>query len=71
MTTLAFEVIDVKPQQHAAAPHLLFRLRVTETSGEAVHAIALRCQLRIEPQRRPYDAQEQEGLADLFGTSPP
>ena len=69
MTTLAFEVIDVKPQEHAAAPHLLFRLRVTETSGEAVHAIALRCQLRIEPQRRPYDAQEQEGLADLFGTS--
>jgi len=69
VTELAFEVIDVLPQQHAAAPHLLFRLRVTETSGAVVHAIALRAQLRIEPQRRPYDAGEQAGLADLFGTS--
>jgi hypothetical protein len=68
MTELAFEVIDVRPQEHAAAPHLLFRLRVTENSGEVVHAIALRCQLRIEPQRRPYDVDEQEGLTDLFGT---
>ncbi len=69
MTELAFEVLDVRPQEHAAAPHLLFRLRISETSGEVVHAMALRCQLRIEPQRRPYDAAEQEGLADLFGTS--
>lgn len=69
MTELAFEVLDVQPQEHAASPHLLFRLRVTESSGEAVHAIALRCQLRIEPQRRPYDPDEQEGLTDLFGTS--
>jgi len=69
MTELAFEVLDVRPQEHAAAPHLLFRLRISETSGEVVHAMALRCQLRIEPQRRPYDVAEQEGLADLFGTS--
>ena len=69
MTDLAFEVLDVLPQHHAAAPHLLFRLRVTEGSGAVVHAIALRAQLRIEPQRRPYDPAEQEGLADLFGTS--
>lgn len=69
MTELAFEVLDVQPQQHAASPHLLFRLRVTESSGAVVHAIALRTQLRIEPQRRRYNAAEQEGLADLFGTS--
>jgi Family of unknown function (DUF6084) len=69
VTDLGFEVIDVLPQEHAASPHLLFRLRVTETSGAVVHAIALRAQVRIEPQRRPYDAAEQEGLADLFGTS--
>ena len=68
MTSLAFEVLDVRPQEHAASPHLLFRLRVTETSGEVVHAIALRAQLRIEPQRRPYDPDEQQGLTDLFGT---
>ncbi len=69
MTDLSFVVLDVQPQAHAAAPHLLFRLRITESSGEVVHALALRCQLRIEPQRRPYDPAEQEGLADLFGTS--
>lgn len=67
MTDLRFEVLDVTPQQHAAAPHLLFRLRVTEGSGAVVHAIALRAQLRIEPQRRPYDDREREGLVDLFG----
>src|SRR5664280_184913 len=69
MTQLAFEVLDVRAQEYAAAPHLLFRLRVTEGSGDRVHAIALRCQLRIEPQRRPYDSAEQEGLTDLFGTA--
>lgn len=69
MTSLVFDVLDVRPQEHAASPHLLFRLRVAETSGEVVHAIALRTQLRIEPQRRPYDAEEQAGLTDLFGTS--
>jgi hypothetical protein len=69
VTALGFEVLDVRPQEHAAAPHLLFRLRVTESTGARVHAIALRTQLRIEPQKRPYDAREQEGLADLFGTS--
>lgn len=69
MTDLAFEVLDVQPQEHAAAPHLLFRLRISERSGAVVHALALRCQLRIEPQRRPYDAAEQQGLTDLFGTT--
>jgi hypothetical protein len=69
MTDLAFEVLDVLPQDFAAAPSLLFRLRVTEGSGAVVHALALRCQLRIEPARRPYDLAEQEALADLFGSS--
>lgn len=69
MTELVFDVLDAVPERFAAAPHLLFRMRVSETSGAVVHAIALRCQLRIEPQRRPYDALEQEALADLFGTA--
>ncbi|MDQ1643478.1 MAG: hypothetical protein QOJ90_2829 [Actinomycetota bacterium] len=68
MTSLGFEVLDVRAQEHAASPHLLFRLRVEETEGEVVHALALRAQLRIEPQRRGYDPAEQEGLTDLFGT---
>jgi hypothetical protein len=67
VSALAFVVTDVVAQEHAAAPHLLFRLRVTESTGARVHALALRCQVRIEPQRRPYDAEEQAGLTDLFG----
>ncbi len=69
MTELAFEVLDVQAQEYAAAPQLLFRLRVSESSGAVVHALALRAQLRIEPQRRPYDPDEQASLTDLFGTS--
>lgn len=69
MSELAFTVLGIRPQEHAAAPHLLFRLRVTESTQAVVHALALRCQLRIEPQRRPYDPAEQAGLTDLFGGS--
>jgi hypothetical protein len=68
VTDLVFDVLEAVPEEFAAAPHLLFKMRVSETSGAVVHAIALRCQLRIEPQRRPYEPLEQEALADLFGT---
>ena len=32
-----------------------------------MHAIALRSQVQIEPQRRAYDDNETAGLADQFG----
>ncbi len=32
-----------------------------------MHAIALRCQIRIEPLRRRYDDSEADALRDLFG----
>lgn len=68
MSQLEFAVLDVVPEPYAATPNLLFRLRIGETTGERVHAIALRCQVRIEPQRRQYADGEQEGLDDLFGS---
>ncbi|MEP6696207.1 MAG: DUF6084 family protein [Pseudonocardiales bacterium] len=68
MTELTFEILDVQPERYAATPNLLFRLRVTEATGATVHAIALRVQLKIEPQRRSYTPQEKAGLGDLFGT---
>jgi hypothetical protein len=67
MTALGFTVLGVDPEPHAVAPNLLARLRIEETTGEVVHALALRCQVRIEPQRRHYDAPEEHGLLDLFG----
>jgi uncharacterized protein DUF6084 len=70
MTELVFDCLDVRPERFAASPTLSFRLRIAETSGEAVHAVALRCQIRIEPHRRRYSAEEAERLLDLFGERP-
>jgi len=64
---LQFSVEDMVPERYALAPLLNLRLRITERSGARVHAMALRCQIRIEPFRRSYDAEEAERLADLFG----
>src|SRR5690242_21404666 len=46
---------------------MAFTVRIAETTGASVYAIALRCQLRIEPQRRRYSPEEAERLNDLFG----
>jgi hypothetical protein len=67
MAELSFTVVDVVPEPYAAAPNLLARIRVAETTGERVHALALRAQIRIEPQRRRYDDTEERALLDLFG----
>lgn len=67
MSDLAFTVLDVSPEPYAAAPNLFARLRITEATGERVHAIALRCQVQIEPRRRAYTGEEKTDLADLFG----
>ena len=42
-------------------------LQIGETTGQPVDAIALRCQIRIEPQRRRYSEAEAQRLHDLFG----
>jgi hypothetical protein len=68
MTELRFTVRDVVPEPYAVAPNLLARLRIEEMTGAVVHALALRCQIRIEPQRRRYDETEVQALLDLFGS---
>ena len=65
---LEFECLGAEADRFAASPTVLFHIRVTETSGAPVHAIALRCQIRIEPQRRRYDEEEAAALVDLFGS---
>jgi hypothetical protein len=67
MPELTFTVVDIAPEPYAAAPTLLARVRVEETTGEQVHALALRVQVRIQPQRRRYDDAEEQALLDLFG----
>jgi hypothetical protein len=65
---LVFDCIGAQTLPHAAAPTVQLRLRLTETTGMRVGAVVLRCQVRIQPQQRRYNAVEGERLSDLFGT---
>ncbi len=67
MTGWGFTVLDIAPTPYAAAPELTARIRIEEPTGQRVHAIALRCQVRIEPQRRRYEPADETGLRALFG----
>ncbi|MEU8544231.1 DUF6084 family protein [Streptomyces sp. NPDC048717] len=67
MTEFSFACAGVRADPYAAGPTLVFRLRVTATPGTRVHALALRCQIRLEPARRGYDDEEAAALGDLFG----
>jgi Family of unknown function (DUF6084) len=64
---LTFTCDDAEADRYAATPLIQLHLRIEETTGTPVHALALRCQIRIEPIRRRYNDEEAEGLADLFG----
>ena len=67
MAELTFGVTGAAAERYAATPALSFALTITESAGVRVHAIALRCQIRIEPHRRRYSAAEAARLHDLFG----
>ncbi|MGW2616059.1 DUF6084 family protein [Streptomyces sp. NPDC001500] len=67
MTEFSFACTGVRADRYAAGPTLVFRLRITASGDTPVHALALRCQIRVEPARRGYDSAEADGLADLFG----
>jgi Family of unknown function (DUF6084) len=67
MTAYRFAVLDVVAEPYAAAPQLTARLRIEQTTGDPVHAMLLRCQVRIEPQRRRYEDPEADALRGLFG----
>jgi hypothetical protein len=70
VTSLSFEVVDARPEPYAATPTLMLRLRISAAGDEPVHAVALRGQIMIEPQRRRYVASEEEQLVELFGETP-
>ena len=68
MSALGFSIVGASALPYAASPTLALRLHVTETTGVRVHAIALRGQVQIEPQKRRYAVAESERLGDLFGS---
>jgi hypothetical protein len=67
MTGLSFDVVDVAAEPYALNPILAARVAVSAPGDDPVHAIALRCQVRIDPVRRGYSDDEAAGLLDLFG----
>jgi Family of unknown function (DUF6084) len=67
MAELAFDCTGAQADKYAVVPSMLVTLRISETSGDRVEAIALRCQFRIEPARRRYSDDEARRLNDLFG----
>ena len=67
MAELVFDCIGVTPDRYALTPSMSLKLRISETTGQRVETIALRCQIRIEPARRRYTPAEEERLNDLFG----
>jgi len=64
---LGFDCLGAEPDRYAVVPSMTLKLRITEASGQRIEAIALRCQIRIEPARRRYSPAEEEKLNDLFG----
>jgi hypothetical protein len=67
---LGFRITGARAEPFAATPTLMFGLSVTERAGATIESIALRCQIRIEPQRRRYSAAEEAHLVELFGETP-
>jgi hypothetical protein len=68
MPDLDFAIADADVLPFAAAPTMLFKLRVgNQPEGERIQAIMLQVQIRIEATRRGYDHRAEENLLDLFG----
>jgi Family of unknown function (DUF6084) len=63
---LGFAVEGATAVRYAAAPTLALELRVT--SDLPVRSLSLNVQIRIVPTRRSYDAADERGLVELFGT---
>ena len=67
MSELVFDCTNAGADPYAAAPTLVFRLRIAETTGQPLGGIMLRAQIRVEPLKRRYTDLEAERIGDLFG----
>jgi hypothetical protein len=67
MSALTFAVTAARPDPSALAPTLWVDLGISGPPDQRVQSILLRCQIRIEPELRRYDADEQARLLDVFG----
>jgi Family of unknown function (DUF6084) len=65
LPSLAFEAQSAEAVRFAAAPTVLFTLRVV--SDKPVRSLALNAQIRIAPGRRRYSERDEQRLVELFG----
>jgi hypothetical protein len=68
MPELRFKIEQASMLPFAASPTIAFQLRVANAiQDQAIHTIALNCQIQIEVTRRRYTPEEQSRMLDLFG----
>lgn len=68
MPELSFKVEQASVVPFAASPTIAFQLRIANApEDQTIHTMALNCQIQIEVTRRPYSAEEQQQMLDLFG----
>ncbi len=68
MPDLNFKVEEAAVVPFAIAPTLALKLGIANADpAEAIHTVALRCQIQIDVTRRRYTAEEQASMRDLFG----
>jgi hypothetical protein len=65
---LTFRVDSAAVVPFAVSPQLCFTVQVAnKPAREVIHTVVLRCQVQLDVTRRPYNADEQSRLSDLFG----
>jgi hypothetical protein len=65
---LTFGVRDAKAVPYSATPQIAFEVVITNsTRDEPIHALLLRCQVRIDAASRAYSKNEEQRLRDVFG----
>jgi hypothetical protein len=68
MPELSFKIEQASMVPFAASPTIAFQLHIANAiEDQAIHTIALNCQIQIEVTRRRYMPEEQQQMLDLFG----
>ena len=68
MPELSFKIEQATVPPFAASPTIAFQLHVANAvDDQAIHTVALNCQIQIEVTRRRYTPDEQQQMLDLFG----
>lgn len=67
MPDLKFQVTSVEANTRGLAPLLEFKLQITNSLDESIHAILLNSQIQFQCPQRSYTNSEKEKVVELFG----